>query len=76
MSRVRNFREDTAPGRDLQNLARQELRRQSGGRGRALSQSARQGAGAVRRRKEPNPGARSHPARPAHEEGPRRHHDA
>ena len=25
--------------------------------------------------KTPDPGARPHPARPAHEEGPRRHHD-
>ena len=61
--------------RDLQALARQELRRQGPGRGRALPQSSGQGAGAVRRREEPDPGARPNPARPAHEEGARRHHD-
>src|SRR6476620_264277 len=68
-------RAQAAPGRHLQGLARQELRRQGGGRGRALSQSARQGTGTLRRRKEPNPGARPYQARPAHEEGPCRHHD-
>ena len=47
---------------------------QSGGRGRALSESARQGAGPVRRRKEPNPSPRPHSTGIAHEEGACRHH--
>src|SRR3954447_5713916 len=34
------------------------------------------GSGALRRREEPDPGARSHPAWPALEEGPCRDHDA
>jgi hypothetical protein len=42
-------RAEAASGRDFQAHARQELRRQGGGRCRALPQSSRQGAGPVRR---------------------------
>jgi hypothetical protein len=40
-----------------------------------LSQPAGQGPGALRRREEPNPGARPHPAGAAHQEGAGRHDD-
>ena len=43
---------------------------------RALRRSARPRSGSLDRREEPDPGARSHPARIAHKARPRRHHDA
>src|SRR5258705_10001080 len=45
-------RAQAAFGRNVQSLARQELRGQGRGRGRALPRSTRQGAGLLRRRKE------------------------
>src|SRR5450631_1068572 len=68
-------RAQAASGQDVQSLARQELRGQGGGRGWALPRSTRQGAGLLRRRKEPNPGPRPHSTGIAHEEGARRYHD-
>ena len=44
--------------------------------GRALCRSAGPRHRAFARREEPSPGSRSHPAGPAAEEGPARHHDA
>ena len=44
-------------------------------RGRALRRPAGARHRALGRREEPDPGARPHPARPADEEGPRRHDD-
>jgi hypothetical protein len=64
-------RAQAASGETLESLARQALRRQSGGPGRALSRSTRQGAGLLRRRKEPNPRPRLLLAGIAHEEGNR-----
>src|SRR5467141_2760144 len=61
-------RAQAASGRNVQSLARQELRGQGGGRGRALPRSTRQGAGLLRRRKEPNPSPRPHSTGIAHEE--------
>ena len=64
-----------APRAAVQALERSDVRRQAARRGRALCRSARPRHRAVGRREEPDPGARPHPARPAAEEGPRRHHD-
>ena len=65
-----------APGSPVQALERPAVRRQVARRGRALCRSASARHRLVRRRKEPDSGARPHPARPAAQEGPRRHHDA
>ena len=68
-------RPEAAPGRDLQAVARSALRGQAERRRRPLPRSAGACAGAVRRREEPDPGARPHPAGTADEEGPCRHDD-
>src|SRR5215475_12113651 len=54
---------------------RQAVCRQGAGRCWPLSQSAGQGAGVLSLREDPDPGARSHAARPTAEEGPLRNHD-
>ena len=51
-----------ASHRDVQALDRSAVRREGSRHRRALSRSAGEGAGHLRRRKEPDPGARSHPA--------------
>ncbi len=64
-----------APGAALQALQRPGLRREAARRRRALRRPAGACRGALGRREEPDPGARPHPAGPADEEGPGRHHD-
>ncbi len=64
-----------APRPQLQALQRSRLRREAARHRRALCRPARPCRGAVGRREVPDPGARPHPARPADEEGPGRHHD-
>ncbi len=59
----------------LQGLARSEVRREARRHRRSVPVAARARAGAVLRREEPGAGARSHPAGPAAEAGPGRHHD-
>jgi hypothetical protein len=54
---------------------RSQLCRQAARRGRTLCRSTRSCHRALGRREEPNPGARSHPAGSAPQEGARRHHD-
>ena len=56
----------------VQDLERPAVRGESDRRRRALHEPAGPGLGIVRRREEPDPGARSHAAGPAPEEGPRR----
>ena len=60
----------------IQALQRSEVRRKGHGRRRPLHEPAGQGTGALRRREEPNPGARPHATGPAYEEGPCGHNDA
>ncbi len=48
---------ETSLDRNLQAQPRQALRRETPRRGRALSESARQSPGALRRREKPNPGS-------------------
>ena len=60
----------------VQDLERPAVRGEGHRRRRPVHEPAGQGAGAVRGREEPDPGARSHAAGPALEEGPRRDHDA
>ena len=55
-------RVEAAPGRDVQDLDRPAVRREGQRRGRALSRPARASARALRRREEPDPGARPLPA--------------
>ena len=64
-----------APHPHLQAVERPEVRRQAPRHRRPLCRSARPCRRPLGRREEPDPGARPHPARPADEEGPRRHHD-
>ena len=59
----------------VQALHRSEVRRQTARCRRPLCRSARSRHRSVGRREEPNPGPRPHPARPSHEEGPRRNDD-
>src|SRR5512144_2352197 len=59
-----------APGPPVQALQRSEVCRQVEGRGRPLRRPAGACGRAVGGRKEPNSGARPHPARPADEERP------
>ena len=66
------LRPAAAPGRDLQALDRPRLRRQGARRGRAVHGPAGSGAGPVRRREKPDPGARPHPAAAADAPGPGR----
>ena len=66
---------EAASDAQLQALQRPEVLREGSRHRRALSRPAGQGAGALRRREEPDPGARSHATGIAAEEGPRRHHD-
>ena len=66
------LRPAAAPGRDLQALDRPRLRRQGARRGRAGHGPAGPGAGPVRRREKPDPGARPHPAAAADAPGPGR----
>ena len=68
-------RAPAAPGPAVQALQRSAVRREAARRGRALSRPAGARHRALGRREVPNPGARPHPARPADEEGPRRHDD-
>src|ERR1700755_3251118 len=63
------------PGSAVQALQRPEVHRHAARRGRALWRSARPCHRPLGRRKGANPGARPHAARPADEEGPRRHDD-
>ena len=65
-----------APDAPVQAVQRPAVRRQAARHRRALRGSAGACRRSVDRRKEPDPGARSHPARPADEEGSLRHHDA
>ena len=66
----------TAPDAPVQAVQRPALRRQIARCRRALCRSARTRHRPVGRRKEPDSGARSHPARTAAEEGSRRNPDA
>ena len=66
---------EAAPGQALQGLARSQVRREARRHRRSVPVPARARAGAVLRREEPGAGARSHPAGPAAEAGPGRHHD-
>ena len=60
----------------VQAVQRPAVRRQAARHRRALCRSAGACRRSLDRRKEPDPGARSHSARPADEEGSLRHHDA
>ena len=62
-------------GQGLQGIARSQVRREARRHRRSVPVPARARAGAVLRREEPGAGARSHPAGPAAEAGPGRHHD-
>ena len=68
-------RPEAASGQDVQALERPAIRGEARRRRRPLSEPAGQRHGAVHGRKEPDPGARPHPAEPADEEGPRRDND-
>jgi transposase len=59
----------------FQAVERQTFHREGSRRQRALSRPAGQGRDVLGRREEPNPGARSHPARLANEERSSRDHD-
>src|SRR5208337_606779 len=59
----------------IQAVQRSEVRRKGHRRRRPLHEPAGQGAGALRRREKPDPGARPHATGPAYEEGPCGHND-
>src|SRR4030095_13587070 len=61
---------------DVQTVERSEVRREAQGHCRPLRRSPRPCRCPRVRQKEPNPGARPHPTRPADEAGPRRYNDA
>ena len=69
-------RPQAASGAPVQDLERPAVRGEGHRCRRALHEPAGPGAGAVRRREEPDPGARPHAAGPALEEGPGRNDDA
>ena len=74
-SDLKGARPQSAPLAQLQAGERPGVRREAHRDRRPLCHSAGPCGGAVVRREVANPGARPHPARPADEEGPRRHHD-